>query len=192
MTSWSVIEPVPQRPDFVLQLLDHGLLGVALDVDDGPVVDELGVVGVLEGAEALLVVHVGGREAGDHDRARVAAERVLERRAESELEVEAVFPVSQSRYRYISLLFGQRRDLRPFRFVFSGNLNFIGHGGKLESGSSSERNITYLRFQLEFQGTQCSTSQFPKHYFWPSKEKEGEKGPFLHEKKNVRAKCDAA
>lgn len=76
----SVIEPVPQRANFVLQLLDHGLLGIALDVDDGPVVDELGVVGVLEGAEALLVVHVRGGEARDHDRARVPAQCVLERK----------------------------------------------------------------------------------------------------------------
>lgn len=71
------LEPVSQDLDLVLQVPDHDVLRVRLHVDHGPVVDELGVVGVLEGALALAVVAVRRGQTGDHHGAGVAAQGIL-------------------------------------------------------------------------------------------------------------------
>ena len=73
----SVSKLVPQHLDLALQLPDDLVLGVGLLVDHRPVPDVLGVVRVLERAHGLLVVGVGGGEAGDHHGAGVAAEGIL-------------------------------------------------------------------------------------------------------------------
>ena len=54
----SVVQPVSQVLDLVLQLTDQLVLGVVLYVHHGLVVDGLGGVGVLQGAEGLLEVCV--------------------------------------------------------------------------------------------------------------------------------------
>jgi hypothetical protein len=42
------------------------------------VLDVLGSIRVAEGAQGLIVVVLGGAQVGEHQRLRVAAERVLE------------------------------------------------------------------------------------------------------------------
>ena len=54
----SVVQPVSQVLDLVLQLSDQLVLGVVLYVHHGLVVDGLGGVCVLQGAEGLLEVGV--------------------------------------------------------------------------------------------------------------------------------------
>ena len=72
-----MVESVPEILDFVLQLPDQLVLRVVFHVHHGLVVDGLGGVGVLQGAERLLEVCVGGRDAGDHHRPGVTSQRVL-------------------------------------------------------------------------------------------------------------------
>ena len=55
-----VVQSVPEVLDLVLQLPDQLVLRVVLHVHHGLVVDGLGGVGVLEGAECLLEVGVRG------------------------------------------------------------------------------------------------------------------------------------
>ena len=73
-----MVQSVPEILDFVLQLPDQLVLRVVLHVHHGLVVDGLGGVGVLQGAQSLLEVRIRGRDAGDHHRPGVAAQRVLE------------------------------------------------------------------------------------------------------------------
>ena len=65
--------------DLILQLPDQLVLGVVLHVHGRPVVDGLGRVRVLQRAQRLLEVGVRGRDVGDHHRASVAAQGVLEK-----------------------------------------------------------------------------------------------------------------
>lgn len=56
-------------------------------VDDCLVLDLLGAVGVAQRGEGLVVVDVGRRESGDHDRLRVAAQRVHKELGEDRVAV---------------------------------------------------------------------------------------------------------
>ena len=69
-----MVQPVSQVLDLVLQLSDQLVLGVVLYVHHGLVVDGLGGVGVLQGAESLLEVGVRGRDVGDHHGASVTSQ----------------------------------------------------------------------------------------------------------------------
>ena len=73
-----MVQSVSEILDFVLQLSDQLVLGVVLHVHGRPVVDGLGRVRVLQRAQRLLEVGVRGRDVGDHHRASVAAQGVLE------------------------------------------------------------------------------------------------------------------
>ena len=55
-----MVQSMPEILDLVLQLPDQLVLRVVLHVHHGLVVDGLGGVGVLEGAECLLEVGVRG------------------------------------------------------------------------------------------------------------------------------------
>ena len=68
-----MVQSMPEILDLVLQLPDQLVLRVVLHVHHGLVVDGLGGVGVLEGAESLLEVCIRGRDAGDHHRPGVAS-----------------------------------------------------------------------------------------------------------------------
>ena len=72
-----MVQSMPEILDLVLQLPDQLVLGVVLHVHHGLVVDGLGGVGVLQGAESLLEVGIRGRDAGDHHSPGVATQRVL-------------------------------------------------------------------------------------------------------------------
>ena len=69
-----VVQSVPEVLDLVLQLPDQLVLRVVLHVHHGLVVDGLGRVGVLQGAESLLEVGVRGRDVGDHHGASVTSQ----------------------------------------------------------------------------------------------------------------------
>ena len=68
-----MVQSMPEILDLVLQLPDQLVLRVVLHVHHGLVVDGLGGVGVLQGAESLLEVGIRGRDAGDHHRPGVTA-----------------------------------------------------------------------------------------------------------------------
>ena len=72
-----MVQPVSQVLDLVLQLPDQLVLGVVLYVHHGLVVDGLGGVCVLQGAEGLLEVCVRGRDVGDHHGPGVTSQGVL-------------------------------------------------------------------------------------------------------------------
>ena len=69
-----VVQSVPEVLDLVLQLPNKLVLRVVLHVHHGLVVDGLGGVGVLQGAESLLEVGVRGRDVGDHHGASVTSQ----------------------------------------------------------------------------------------------------------------------
>mmetsp|Transcript_27415 Transcript_27415/g.78766 ORF Transcript_27415/g.78766 Transcript_27415/m.78766 type:complete len:517 (-) Transcript_27415:561-2111(-) len=71
--------------DLVLELADHRVLGVLVDL--GLVLDALGAVGVAQRRERLVVVVVRGAEVCHHDRLRVAAQGVLEQARELRVPV---------------------------------------------------------------------------------------------------------
>lgn len=69
-----MVQPVPEVLDLVLQLPDQLVLRVVLHVHHRLVVDGLGGVGVLQGAESLLEVCVRRRDVGDHHGASVSTQ----------------------------------------------------------------------------------------------------------------------
>ena len=58
-----------------MELPEHGVLRVLVDLR--LVLDVFGTIGVTQGAQGLVVVVVGRREAGHHQSLRVPAEGVL-------------------------------------------------------------------------------------------------------------------
>mmetsp|Transcript_17034 Transcript_17034/g.64481 ORF Transcript_17034/g.64481 Transcript_17034/m.64481 type:complete len:407 (-) Transcript_17034:213-1433(-) len=74
-----------QAFDLLLELAQHGILGVLVDL--GLVLDPLGAVRVPQRGQRLVVVHVGGADGGNHDGARVAAERVLQKQRQRRVAV---------------------------------------------------------------------------------------------------------
>ena len=63
--------------DLLLVLAQHGIFGVLVDL--GPVADVLGAVRVAQRRQRLVVVVVGRRQARDHQRLRVASQRILQK-----------------------------------------------------------------------------------------------------------------
>jgi len=61
--------------DFLLELPQHGVLGVF--VDFGFVLDVFGSVGLPQGADGFVLVNAGRAQVGAHDSAGVASQRVL-------------------------------------------------------------------------------------------------------------------
>mmetsp|Transcript_47391 Transcript_47391/g.122602 ORF Transcript_47391/g.122602 Transcript_47391/m.122602 type:complete len:306 (+) Transcript_47391:2870-3787(+) len=70
----------------LLSQLANELVGGVL-VHHRGVLDLLSAIGIAEGGEGLVVVDVGGREGGNHDRLRVSAQRVLQQPGESRVTV---------------------------------------------------------------------------------------------------------
>ena len=87
-----------EQVDLLLELTQHGVLGIL--VDGRLVLDRLGAVGVAQRAQRLLVVVAGGRQGGDHQRLRVAAERVLEEARELRVAIRYVLGLAVDERRY--------------------------------------------------------------------------------------------
>eukprot|EP00047_Mylnosiga_fluctuans_P024705 m.168527 g.168527 ORF g.168527 m.168527 type:complete len:449 (+) comp9910_c1_seq9:664-2010(+) len=83
-----VLELLLDALDLLLQLVQHGVLGVLVDL--GLVLDLLGAVGVAQRADRLIEVVVRGSEVCDHDGLGVAAERVLQKARQLALAVRHV------------------------------------------------------------------------------------------------------
>ena len=88
------------RAQVLPQLRDERHVRVA--VDDRLVLDVLGAVGVAQRVERLVQVDLRRRDARDHQRARVAAERVLQQPRQHRVAVRHVQPLSP--------LVAERRD----------------------------------------------------------------------------------
>lgn len=52
----SISQSVAQLPDFVLEISDHGVLGIFVDIDGRLVIDILCVVSIFQGAERFFEV----------------------------------------------------------------------------------------------------------------------------------------
>jgi len=92
------IQHLLETPNLVEVLSNERVFRIL--VDSRPVLDAFGAVGVAQRAQRFVIVVVGRRQAGDHQRLGVAAERVLQKPGEFRVAIRNVRRASVDQRRY--------------------------------------------------------------------------------------------